>query len=360
MGASLFNNKLVVRLNWYEASNEKALSNAAGTALGRTARMDTSSTINWAKAVIKIRNGLSPSDPNFLSDTVYPLSAALQDQAAALMQLPYTLFDNYQGAITGTESNLSKGMEIQMTYNPTRSWTMKLTVGKQESFYSNALGELSDWINYRKPIWLSLVAADLPTVYTKADGNKMYLGNYWDGYGYGGDSSSNAAGVLTTAHTFYAGSVEPEIYKLISLTNTAAPSERKWNASVLTNYTFMSGWLNGVGAGGSYRWADKAVVGYYGLIDPAYYTHPTATRAGIAYPDLKRPIYTPAEDYVDLWISYTRKIFSDKVRMKVQLNVRDAFSKGGLVPILYNYDGTAAQHRIKDPAQWYVTTTFDF
>jgi hypothetical protein len=42
------------------------------------------------------------------------------------------------------------------------------------------------------------------------------------------------------------------------------------------------------------------------------------------------------------------------------LNIRDAFENGGLTPVIYNLDGTAAAYRIVDPRQVMLTTTFTF
>ena len=52
--------------------------------------------------------------------------------------------------------------------------------------------------------------------------------------------------------------------------------------------------------------------------------------------------------------------FGDKVRTKLQLNVRDALENGGLEPIAVNPDGQKVAFRIKDPRQWFLTATFDF
>ena len=112
--------------------------------------------------------------------------------------------------------------------------------------------------------------------------------------------------------------------------------------------------------GGSLRWQDKAVGGYFGETNPARYANPAAGEFAIVYPDLNRPIYLPDEMNVDLWLSYSRRILSDKVRMKIQLNVRDVMEDGGLQAVVYNQDGSPAQYRIKDPRTWFVTTTFDF
>jgi hypothetical protein len=58
-------------------------------------------------------------------------------------------------------------------------------------------------------------------------------------------------------------------------------------------------------------------------------------------------------------MAYNRKL-TNKIGLKVQLNVRDATENGGLMPVLYNLDGTVGAYRIIDPRQVMLTTTFTF
>jgi outer membrane receptor protein involved in Fe transport len=362
VGISLFDNKLVARLNWYESTDENAPAPVASTVTGRTVRIDNSSGLDWARKVVRVRHGEDPSDQNFDNNTVHPLTEQMASEIQTLWGLPFTLEDRWPivGNPQGTSTNISRGKEFQLTYNPTRTWTMKLTVGQQFATYQKALRELTDWIAFRKPQWEAMAAPDLQTVYTLANGNKMYLGKYWTGYGFSGDARSDASGQLGSPSSTYASIVEPGLFQLTAQEGAKQASLREWSASYITSYNFQQGRLRGLGIGGSVRWQDKAVAGYYGETNPARYAHPSAGESAIVYPDLARPIYLPTETNVDLWVSYTRRVFSDKVRMKIQLNVRDATEKGGLQAVLFEPDGSPAQYRIKDPRTYFLTTTFDF
>lgn len=370
-GVSMFDNKLVVRLNWYEASNENALSNGANTVVGRLQRIDTAAGRRWAEYVVRIRSGQDPTlEEQFHNNTLNPLSQAQQDAIRDLQWGNFEFKDynwpNYAPAsVNSTESNISKGKELQMTYNPVREWTIKWTVGQQESSYSKVGPEVQEWIAYRKPQWQALVAPDIPNELTLFNGNKLFLANFWNGYGFTqgasfNDAPSNTAGGTGTPSSTYTSIVESVLFPVIAQQNTKASNLREWSTSVLSNYTFQRGRLKGFAIGGSYRWQDKAVAGYQSLFDPATYARPNATTANVVFPDLTKPIYTPALVNVDLWASYTRKIFADKIRMKIQLNVRDVFEDGGLRAVVFNQDGSPAQYRIIDPRTWFVTTTFDF
>lgn len=378
---AMFNNKLVARLNWYEASNENALSNGANTVVGRLQRIDTVSAHRWAEYVVRIRSGQNPTtETDFDNNTTHPLSQTQQDAIRDLQWGNFALKDfNWPatyapGTVNSTESNQSKGKELQLTYNPVKSWTIKWTVGQQQSSYSKVGPEVSAWIAYRKPQWQALVANDLPNVLTRVDGNKLFLGNFWNGYGFTqafpqgqagnaqglNDAPSNTSGPVNTPATTYTSIVEAVLFPVIAQQNTRAANQREWSTTILSSYTVQRGRFKGLTFGGQYNWQDKAVAGYQSLLDPTTYARPTATTANIVFPDLTKPIYTPAIDSLDLFASYTRKIFSDKVRMKVQVNVRDVMESGGLQAVVFNQDGSPAQYRIKDPRTWFVTTTFDF
>ncbi|HWA24202.1 MAG TPA: TonB-dependent receptor plug domain-containing protein [Lacunisphaera sp.] len=368
---AMFDNKLVARLNWYEATNENALSNGANTVVGRLQRIDTTAAKRWAETVVRMRSGQDPAtDLEFYNNTLHPLSQTQQDGIRDLQWGAFEFKDynwpNYGSAtVNSTESNLSKGKELQLTYNPNLAWTLKWTVGQQESSYSKVGPEVSEWIDYRKPQWQALKATDFPNVITKANGNRLYVGDFWNGYGFTqgaafDDANSNSAGAINTPATTYTSIVESVLFPVIAQQNTKASNLREWSTTVLSSYRFTKGMLKGLVVGGQYNWQDKAVAGYQSLLDPATYARPNASTANIVFPDLTKPIYTPAIDSLDLFASYSRKIFSDKVNMKIQVNVRDVMEDGGLQAVVFNQDGTPAQYRIKDPRTWFVTTTFDF
>jgi TonB-dependent Receptor Plug Domain len=385
---SIINNKLSWSLDWYKANNVNAVSSAASTAIGRAERIDNSSTFVWAREVVRIRNGQDPTDINFDNNTVFPLTPAMQTQINALVAGPEVKSDgtpvvlaqqvNGQGSlpwpntnIQGTNSQESKGMEGSLIYNPTRNWNIKLTFGKQVSTYNKAIGEITAWLygtgtaangNGRLNFWQNVAAPDLPTVYTRNNGNKLYLGSFWNSYGYGGDANSNTTGATSTPNSTYYGIVDSQLYQLITLQGTRSPSEREYNSSLISNYSFQEGRLKGFSVGGSVRWASNATVGYYGSLDPAKYTHPTATQNLISYPDLTRPIYDPATMNLDAWVSYTTRVpvFGKSVRAKFQLNCVGVNENGGLRPIVFEADGSPAQYRIVDPRTFFLTSTFDF
>ena len=86
------------------------------------------------------------------------------------------------------------------------------------------------------------------------------------------------------------------------------PQIRKYRANFSTNYR-LAGltdhriWKR-FNVGGALRWEDKAAIGYYGVEQfPAI----------ITALDPNRPIYDKANLYIDAFIGYRTRLFSDKV-----------------------------------------------
>ncbi|HWA08636.1 MAG TPA: TonB-dependent receptor plug domain-containing protein, partial [Opitutaceae bacterium] len=386
IGGSMFNNKLSWNLNWYKSTAEYAVSDAANLALTRAQRIDTSSMFVWAREVVRIRHGENPNDTFFDNNTTNPLTTQEQTEINALVAGPevkkaggpvvsaFSVGNNIAWPntdIEGTNSQLSKGKELTLIYNPTRNWNIKLTAGQQFSSYSKASSEISSWLygsgnankgDGRLNFWQTAAASDLPTVYTRNNGNKLYLGDFWNSYGYTGDANSNTSGATSTPKTTYNSIVNSQLYALFGLQNQRSPSQREYSSSLITNYAFQEGRLKGIAVGGGLRWASNAVAGYYANLDPATFSQPSATQNLISYPDLTKPHYIPATTNVDVWASYTTRLpfFGRSVRAKFQVNVQSLTEKGGLQPLVYDPDGTAANYRIVDPRTFFVTSTFDF
>ena len=76
--------------------------------------------------------------------------------------------------------------------------------------------------------------------------------------------------------------------------------------------------------------------------------------------DANRPIYSPAETFVDLFVSYKTKLFNDKVRATFQLNVKNVQENGGRLQTTGAFfDGKPSTYRIIDPRQFILSASFD-
>ncbi len=364
LGFNLFNNKLVARVNWFETSSANERTALAGTLLTRLAYADTTTGIAWASAVQRLRNGIAAggtiasitANPQWNTNAVNDVSdSANQQKIFDLIQLPLNYYSGLQ--LGATQQSKSKGVEVQVTYNPTPNWTMKLTGTKTESIFSDVAPQYDAWKAVRLPKWETSAATDIPDFVTiVGSGTREWsLSKFWTGYGYSPEALKENQNGQTSALAYFNQVVESEVATAKQLEGAVAPNQRIYHASFLTNYAFQNGRFKGFSTGGSLRWESRAAVGFYGKA-----ANPL-TPLVINATDVSRPIYLDNGNYyTDLWFAYSRKVFKDKVRMKIQLNINNVFEDGGLQAIAANFDGLPYGYRIVDPRQFVLTTTFDF
>ncbi|MDP0499677.1 MAG: TonB-dependent receptor [Verrucomicrobiota bacterium JB022] len=223
-----------------------------------------------------------------------------------------------------TQDTRSEGYEFEFIANPTKNWRISFNASKTEATRilvgdprtTEYVDMIGDYLN-------NTPAGDL----------RVFWGN------------PEATTMLAQWNQNFAAN-----WALVKLQEGAAtPEIRKWRYNIVTNYSFTEGFLDGVNIGGSYRWQDDVVIGY-----------PVVQVDGRSTFDIGNPYKGPTEDFVDLWVGYKRMLTSN-VEWSIQLNVRNAFSDGGLVPVSVQPDGeTWAAVRIKPERTFYLTNTFSF
>jgi hypothetical protein len=223
-----------------------------------------------------------------------------------------------------TADTLSEGYEFEFTANPLPNWRIAFNASKTTAVRNNVGGPVLDEL-----------VAYMDTLMAGPAGDLVRF-----------NSDYSASNELRQAWNPWRGQ-----YTLLKLQeNTAASELRKWRYNVVTNYTFREGFFKNVSVGGSYRWQDKVVIGY--PLVPG--------TGGLASFDLTKPYYGPAEDAIDLWAGYERKI-NDRINWRIQLNVRNVGDGEGVIPISVQPDGrTWASVRIKPTQEWFVTNSFSF
>lgn len=362
IGFNVFKNKLVVRLNWYENESQNERTGAAGTLLTRLAYADTTTGLPWASAVQRIRNGIAAgrtlqqiiSVNNWNTDAVNPVNdTANQQKIYDLIKLP---LNYYSGLSSGaTQDSKAKGVELQVTYNPLPNWTMKFTGSKQQSTYTNIAPQYDAWLAERLPKWETNSAPEIPDFVDPNTSRRWSLSKFWTGYGYTGVAQVENTDGNTSALAYHNNVVVSQVALAKALEGANSPMERKYHGTFLTNYAIREGRFKGVAFGGAERYESKAAIGFYGKVgDPV--NSPTVINLN----DVTRPIYDSGNYYTDLWVSYSRKIFKDRVGWKIQLNVNNATEDGRLMPTQVNFDGTPWAYRIIDSRQFILTSTFNF
>lgn len=373
---SLFDNKLFARVTWFDASNLNE-NIAAPVVFGRLSNnIDQTLFRNWARTISLINlQATHPNDTrynpvdstNFGSNLSTAEEAEVQAAAAKIWKLPYDYYSTLPYSTGATRNAEAKGIEAEISYNPTRNWTLKFTFGKQDTKYSSVLKEFDPWAAERMAVWKAAKASDyllpqyqsMATYQTKTDGTgrQVNLTNFWSSFGYNSALFPEQANAFANPEANWNGVVVPQLTLDRDLQGQSVQGQRKYRWSMVSNYSFSSGMLKGVSVGGSLRWEDKAVIGYAGKASGVNLYNGVPV---LDYADVTKPYYDKEHYYTDLWVSYRFTTWSNKVRAKVQLNVANVFENGGLRPIAVNYDGSPYSFRIIDPRQFTLTTTFDF
>ena len=288
-------------------------------------------------------------------------TAQINAEVAKTMGLTQARIDglaaaNDAGGLASTQDIVSQGHELEINLNVSRAWTVSASVTQTESINKNAGSSIEDWINERLPIWnkvedprftaASPGAAGLPV---GATGHLLWrniLGTAFTTFGY------NATNSAATNYTTF---VEGPLAVYRQLEGRPRPQIRKYAAKFNTRYQLSAltenKILKNMSVGGSLRWTDKGAIGFYGV---------QSLPATITALNPNRPIYSPAETYVDLFVGYNTKLFSDRVRARFQLNVKNVQENGGgLQPTQAFPDGTPLAYRIVDPRQFILSASFD-
>ena len=359
---SLMDNRLFARINWFKASNENERANSGVTPSRVWNLIDQIQFRNWARRIALINFGFDPTSETFSAD-INELTAAQEDQieadTAAIYGLPYSYHDDLPGSVAYTQTAEAKGMEIQIMYNPTNNWTIKFTGGKQETVFANAFKEYDEWIAVRGAYWDNARAANFLkpeyqqfATHTTFAGREVNITDFWNSYGY----TSQITGEdprRPNQQAYWDEVIVPQVTLGKDIEGQVSKGQRKYRASLLTNYQFQEGRLKGFSVGGSMRWEDKAIAGYYG--NPL----PGSISGDLALSDVARPIYDSGNTRIDLWGAYSWRLNSGQ-RVKVQLNIVDAFENGRLQTVAFNLNGDPYGYRILDPRQFILTTTVDF
>ncbi len=305
----LLDNKLNVKVNWFELE-----------AKGANAESVTFPLNQWTIP--------------FLELTIMPDIASTPAFQAAHPGFVYQK-RMADGLVTGdTRLNgayafdqVSKGIELELTYNVTKNWRLMGSVSKQEAKQSNIAGNLTEFIEDRLAYWQSSGLFDFLVSPGGGWGQNLTGREYWER-----DS-------LGAYITYRSGDGRP------------STQMAKWHASALTTYTFTEGGLKGFYLGGGARYIEGSVIGLPAILD---------AEGRVSALDLDHPYRNSSYVGVDAWVGYRTKVFADRFDLNVQLNIKDLQESGHYRPITANSDGTHSAYRIMQPRTFYLNTTLEF
>lgn len=291
---SLLNDRLFFRANWFETSQQNLVD------AGVTESIDT----------------ITFQMPDSPSGGIYGLQTLAQLQAVGFQMPPGVVeafgieftppnadgFVSYSRSYAGRDikTAVSKGFELETTYNITNNWRLTMNAARIEAVESERGKNWADTVAWVKENWF-----DDPAI----SALRVGVGGQLDTIG----------GWEQRAVTGFLNALEAD--------GASNPNIRKWRVNMVTNYSFPNtSRFKGFGVGGGVRFQDKIFLGYRGKPNPA-------DPNGSLISDVTQPIMGPTETDFDLWLSYGRPIFGDKVMMKIQLNVRNLFAGDELIPI---------------------------
>jgi outer membrane receptor protein involved in Fe transport len=307
---------------------------------------------------------------------------ATNAQIAAAIKMPLEQYNGLQsiaaaGTYAAVQNAESKGDELEVNYNLTKNWTVSASVTKTEALTTSAGSAVDDFIAARMPIWTTLedprftqtaqTIGGVTTPYATGPVN-LPVGPtghllWWNILGAPFSTVSGYNGTQSAALNF-AGNVDAPMSVFRAQIGRPRPQIRKYSSKFSTRYNLAGLFsenpiLKNMTVGGSLRYSSKGAIGFYGK---GYTPGMDLTLAAnkILQLDPNRPIYAPAETYVDLFVSYRTKLFRDKVRANFQLNVKNVQEAGGRLQATSAFlDGRASTYRIVDPRQFILSAAFD-
>ena len=331
-GLNLFDGKLNLRVNKYKTSELRRRNGESGTIAQRIQRMEFRYNAQNANDNFQLQRKAEEWVTTGAAERGQTLTETqIEQQVAAIMKLPVEYLRPFESGVSATDDNIGKGMEIELNYNPTKFWTMKFNVAKQQSIGASIAPELKQWIEERLAVW--------PTIIDPTIGRPWYTETYNNG---------------GSAKTFFDGNITGQLALYQALEGKSKPQIRQYRANFSTNFR-LSGItdqriLKRFNLGGALRWEDKGAIGFYSVQQP-----PVIATAL----DGTRPIYDKGRYYVDAFMGYRTPFFSDKVTANIQLNVRNVTENGRLQAISARPDGVSTAFRIIDPRLFILSVSFD-
>lgn len=330
----LFDGKLFVRANIYATQQlgsrngdnatlgrrmlQVDRANVPGVATAAPAYQLQSNATDWVTAAAQARGQVLTHEQ-------------LETEVARIMGLSVEALQPLPFGSATTSDITAKGKEVEINYNPTPHWTIKLNVTEQKTIDSNLAPDVTQWLAERMAVWPTII--------------DPLLGRPWFTERYNNQMS---------ASEYVAFNVTSPLGLAIAGNGLSRPQVRRYRANFLTNFRLAGisdhRILKRFNVGGSMRWEDKSAIGYWGL---------QQLPAIISDYDRSRPIYDDARYYVDLLAGYRTRLFKGKVGATFQLNVRNVAEDGRLQAIGANPDGTIRGYRIIHPRVFILSATFD-
>ena len=299
---ALLNDKLVVRVDWFENS-------ANGAEIGGVAPL--------VGPMAELENRMYDIDPSYQAGSFDPVA-------------------NGVSVYRPTFNQTNRGQEVEIVGNPLPGLSIRAVAGRGEPETSSAGNE---WVAYaaeRESVWRNIEwwdrsdpANPLPVVSWDRQTGEFVVGQPgqtplrgWENVGWA--TGPNQPPTMSVQERWQAN-VLRDSYSLQNQIGRIAPQHREWRFSGTVAYSFQEGALRGLRTGVSARYRGKALIGYVSEYVPF---GPNQVLAA----DLDQPVYAPDEWFFDVFAAYRGQLPWKSLRYRLQVNVQNVFDEVDIYP----------------------------
>ena len=324
---NLFDNRLVLRVNKYETRQANSRSGASAGFAKSLWMMDYLSTaFGLQQEATEWITEMAARDGRTLTQ------AQLDAELNRVMGVP-PRDRGLTDAIPTSETDdiVGRGHEVEIHFNPTRYWTLKVDFTEKQTINSRLAPNVSIYSAQRLPYWEKII--------------DPRTGTLWWTTLYGGTE---------TPFAYYRRVVANPLKVAQATEGLARPQVRRYQGALTTNFRLAGltdrAIFKGLNVGGAVRYESKGAIGYWGV---------QQLPAVIEDYDVNRPIWDKQHVYLDAFVGYRTRLWRGQVGTTFQLNVRNLQESGRLQPIAAYPTGVPNSFRIISPRQYFLSASFE-
>ncbi|MDQ8183563.1 TonB-dependent receptor plug domain-containing protein [Pelagicoccus sp. SDUM812005] len=247
------------------------------------------------------------------------------------------------GLLADTADLAAEGTELTLTWNPTKQLRLSVSASQQSVTRTNVAPRFERML---EEFVLAMSAVENGTRYRGNGANAMTL-----------SLRDPFAGGTSIRTPLASGAQGQALFKAKALEGSTSPELAEHSFRVLGNYTFRDGFLKGVKMGAAHRWRDPTAIGY-GRTTMTYLPGELDLEMNVV--DVENPFYNEAKGSTDIWFGYNRKIFGDRAKWNVQLNIRNLFADSDPIVVQRQPDGTPNRVAIPAARQFVLSNSISF
>jgi outer membrane receptor for ferric coprogen and ferric-rhodotorulic acid len=234
----------------------------------------------------------------------------------------------------GTEDRVSEGDSIEISFRPNRNWDFVAGVDRLDNVVTNVGTQVGEFLALRAPFY------------------KKYFDQ---GLRVNGTTDPVSTSQLLRDQ-FISAIAQNYVNELVS-SGTSNRGISEYSAKLVGRYKFLGGALKGTTIGANLRWESGKIIGY---------AHQNATFNFGGLDNYPGRVFDPSKPYESssilaggMMVSYQRRIWSNRINWRIQVNAQNLFSDTGLMVFGANPDGSPIWSRNRDRV-YELSSSFDF